>query len=104
MLPTPRVEGPPCRGEHTLEALQVRDGHRAPDLPGVAPARAPASRPTRRCHHASPAFGPRGLEDARSGEALREEIIRDAALHRQNYQTKPNYELLHLPSMLHIWL
>ena len=37
-------------------------------------------------------------------EALRQEILRDAALRRQNYQTKPNYRLLHLPSKLHIWL
>ena len=41
-------------GQRVLEALQVRDRHRAGSLPGVARAGAPASRPTRRCRHASP--------------------------------------------------
>jgi hypothetical protein len=40
-------------GQRVYEALQVRDCHRASALPGPAQARAPASRPARRCPHAS---------------------------------------------------
>jgi hypothetical protein len=41
---TPRI-GPLCGGENTLEASQLRDHHRAPDLLGAARAGAPTSRP-----------------------------------------------------------
>jgi hypothetical protein len=54
--------------QRVLKALQVRDCHRAYSPPVPARAGAPASRPARRCRHASPGspgFGRGGYRNAR---------------------------------------
>ena len=79
--------GPLRGGEHTLEALRMREAI-ARQIYRVWHKLARASRPARRCCHASPGFGRRGFGDARRDEALRfgyyaPSLPRRAAYHRK---------------------